>query len=77
MNTKKSHHFEDLDEPILKMYTVSWFETVFHKLIEENWKIILFRKKLFLKTYKVLGFEYDETLEEPSYFKSSWRLDTD
>ena len=59
------------------MYTVLGFEIVFHSLIEENWKKILFRKKSFLKTYKVLGFEYDETLEEPSYFKSSWRLDTD
>ena len=31
----KSHHFVDLDELILKMYTVLRFE-IFHKMIEEN-----------------------------------------
>jgi len=34
-----SHHSVELDEPILKMYTVLGFEIwVFHKIIEENWK---------------------------------------
>ena len=35
---KKSRHFLDIDELILKMYTGLGFEIVFHKLIEENWK---------------------------------------
>jgi len=35
---KKSHHFVEHDELILKMYTVLEFAAVFHKLIEENWK---------------------------------------
>ena len=33
---KKSQHFVDLHELILKMYTVLGFEIVFHKIIEEN-----------------------------------------
>ena len=36
--TKKSHHFLDLNEVILKIYTVWVFEIVFHKIIEENCK---------------------------------------
>ena len=35
---KISHYFVELDELILKMYTVLGFEIVFDKLIEENWK---------------------------------------
>jgi hypothetical protein len=31
-----SHHFVDLDDLILKMYTVWRFDIVFHKIIEEN-----------------------------------------
>ena len=37
---KISHYFVELDELILKMYTVLGFEIVFDKLIEENWKKI-------------------------------------
>jgi hypothetical protein len=35
---KKSHHFVDLNELILKIYTVLEFEILLHKIIEENWK---------------------------------------
>ena len=34
-----SHHSAELNELIVKMHTVSGFEIVFHKIIEENWKI--------------------------------------
>jgi len=33
---KKLHHFVDLDEPIIKMYTVLRFQIVFHKIIEKS-----------------------------------------
>ncbi len=33
---KKSHQFVDLDELILRMYSVWGFDIVFHKIIEEN-----------------------------------------
>ena len=36
----KSHHFVDLDELILKMYTVLRFQILFYKIIEENLKKI-------------------------------------
>ncbi len=35
---KKSQHFVDLDNLILKMYTFLRFQIVFHKIIEENFK---------------------------------------
>jgi hypothetical protein len=35
---KESHHFVDLYELILEMYTVLGFDILFHKIIEENWK---------------------------------------
>jgi len=35
-----SHHFVELDELIIKMYSVWRFEIVFHKIIEENRKKI-------------------------------------
>ena len=38
LKLKISHHYVDLDVLILKMYTVLGFETVFNKLIEEDWK---------------------------------------
>jgi len=31
----KSHHFVELDELIIEMYTVWEFEIAFHKIIEE------------------------------------------
>ncbi len=43
---KQSHYFVDLDQLILKMYTVWGFE-IFHKIIEENWKKILSQNELF------------------------------
>jgi len=46
---KKSHHFVDLYELILKMCTVMRFQIAFHKIIEENWKKNLGLNKLFLK----------------------------
>jgi len=33
---EKSHHFVDPDALIFKIYTLSESETVFHKIIEEN-----------------------------------------
>jgi hypothetical protein len=33
---KKLNHFVELDVLILQMFTILGFETVFHKLIEEN-----------------------------------------
>jgi hypothetical protein len=35
---KISRYFVEPDELILKLYTVLVFETVFHKLIKENWR---------------------------------------
>jgi hypothetical protein len=35
---KKSHHYVDLDELILIMFTILRFQIVLHKIIEENWK---------------------------------------
>ena len=35
---KISHHFVEFNELVLKMYTVLWFEVVFHKIIKENRK---------------------------------------
>jgi hypothetical protein len=35
---KISLHFAELDELILKMYTILGLEKVFYKIIEKNWK---------------------------------------
>jgi hypothetical protein len=58
-----SHHFVEVDELISKMYTVWVFEIIFHKIIEENWKIFVFEtqkfldlknlKNLFTKMYRI------------------------
>ncbi len=39
LEPKKSHHFIDLNELILKMYTALMLQIAFHKIIEENGKI--------------------------------------
>jgi hypothetical protein len=49
---KKFHHFVDLDEPIIKMYTVLRFQIVFHKIIEKS----------------NLTFEINVICEVPFYF---------